>query len=143
MLKLKETKNIKELEKVLFNKEIYDTITSDNNAFMEIPVTSEYKYIGGFVDNEIIAVMVYHKYKDGNECHVQVLPEFREEYAKEFGEQVLKFKGHSPLYAEIPLLYKNVLDYALKNKFAVIEIKNDGYVKGGVEYPTFVLKYEE
>lgn len=142
---LKETTNIGDIKAVLCHPAIYDTITDDNNPDIqgfEPPITDDYLYVGGYEKGEIIALMVYHKYLDGNECHVQVLPEHRKEHAKQFGEQALLFRGTLPLYAEIPSLYKNVLDFALKNNFKVIETKDDGYIKNGIKHRINVLKYE-
>ena len=106
--------NIDDIKRVLCNPSIYDTIADDSCPKIEDfepPIDDKYLYVGGYVDNAIIGVMVYHKYLDGNECHVQVLPEHRKEHAKEFGEQSLKFCGTQPLYAEIPDLYKNGVKY--------------------------------
>ena len=141
---VKETTNIDDIKAVLCNPAIYDTISDDNDPALEDfepPLTDEYLYVGGYVKGEIIAVMVYHKYLDGNECHVQVLPEFRKKYAIEFGEQSLRFSGTRPLYAEIPDLYQNVLSFAKMNNFEVISVKDDGYIKSGINYPINVLRY--
>ena len=143
---VRPTKDRKEIESVLCRSEIYDTITDDESPNIEDfnpPINDDYLYIGGYVNSKIIGLMVYHKYLDGNKCHVQVLPEFRKEYARKFGEQVLEFRGHSPLYAEIPDLYKNVLDFALLNKFKVIGIKQNDYIKQGKTYNTNILRYED
>lgn len=141
---VKETTNIDDIKAVLCNHEIYVTISDDNDPAIEDfepPLTDEYLYVGGYVKGEIIAIMVYHKYLDGLECHVQVLPEFRRKYAIEFGEQSLRFRGTRPLYAEIPDLYQNVLSFAKMNNFEVISIKDDGYIKNGINYPINVLRY--
>ena len=108
----------------------------------EVPTDDEHLYIGGYVNGEIVALMVYHKYLDGNECHIQVLPDHRKEYAKRFAEQSLLLRGTLPLYAEIPDLYKNVLDFALMNNFKVIEVKEDAYIKNGEKYNVNVLRYK-
>ena len=129
---------------MLCNAVIYDTITGDDCPLVEDfepPVNDDYLYIGGYVEDKIIALMVYHKYLDGNKCHVQVLPEYRKEHAKTFGEQVLLFKGTLPLYAEIPGLYKNVLNFALMNGFNVIDVKENDYIKNGETYNVNVLEY--
>lgn len=142
---LKKTTNIDDIKAVLCNPAIYDTITDDNSPLVEDfkpPVTDEYLYIGGYLDGQIIALMVYHKYLDGNKCHVQVLPGYRKEYAINFGEQSLLFKGTLPLYAEIPDLYKNVLDFALLNNFKVNGIKENDYVKNGKTYNVNVLEFQ-
>ena len=139
------TDNVSDIKAVLCNPAIYDTIADDNSPNIEDfepPINDKYLYVGGYVDNEIIALMVYHKYLDGNECHVQVLPEHRKDHAKEFGEQSLKHRGTQPLYAEIPDLYKNVLDFALLNDFKVIRRIDNGFIKNGVKYAVNVLRYK-
>ena len=142
---VKETTNIDDIKAILCNAAIYDTIGSDNAPLIEDfepPLNNHYLYVGGYVKGEIISLMVYHKYLDGLECHVQVLPEHRKEHAINFGEQSLLFRGNSPLYAEIPSLYKNVLDYALMNNFEVIDVRESDYIKRGKTYNVNVLKYK-
>jgi len=139
---VRETTNEQDIRTVLCNKEIYDTITDDYSLEADkfiVPLDG-YKYVGGYVNNEIVAVMVYHAYRDGNKCHVQVLPQFRQSHAAQFGEQSLTFKGTQPLYAEIPDLYSNVLDFAHKFGFKIIETVEQGYVKRGVSYNMNILR---
>jgi hypothetical protein len=141
---LKKTTDIDDIKAILCNPAIYDTITGDTCPLIDDfkpPINNEYLYVGGYVKGEIAALMVYHKYLDGNECHVQVLPKYRKEYAINFGEQSLLFRGTLPLYAEIPDLYKNVLTFALLNNFKVIDIKKDDYIKNGKTYNVNVLRY--
>ena len=143
---IKETTDIDDIKAVLCNSVIYDTITDDKCPLVEDfepPINDEYLYVGGYIKGEIAALMVYHKYLDGNECHVQVLPEYRKEHAINFGEQSLLFRGTLPLYAEIPCLYKNVLAFALKNNFKVIDIKKNDYIKHGVTYHVNVLEFQD
>ena len=142
---IKGTANLDDIKSILCNPAIYDTISDDNDPAIESfepPITDEYLYIGGYVKGEIVALMVYHKYLDGNECHVQVLPRFRKEHAINFGQQSLEFRGTVPLYAEIPDLYKNVLDFALLNNFKVIDIKENDYIKNGKTYNVNVLEFQ-
>ena len=141
---LKETTDLTEIKTILCDPAIYDTITDDNcpkaNEF--IPPMEGHLYIGGYIGSKIIALMVYHEYLDGSKCHVQVLPEFRKEYAKQFGEQSLIFNGTRPLYAEIPELYNNVLEFAKINGFKVIDTKLNDYTKRGITYNTKVLLWD-
>ncbi len=142
---LKVTTDIEEIRSILCHPEIYDVISEDGSETAEEyipPFDDGNYYIGGYVDNKIMAVMNYHNYLDGNECHVQVLPEFRKEYAKKFGEQSLEFRGTRPLYAEIPTLYKNVLDFALINNFKIIGTIENDYTKNGKTYDIKVLRFE-
>lgn len=143
---LKQTIDIDEIKRILCDPVIYDTITDDNSPLIdefEPPLTEEFKYIGGYIEGQIIALMVYHKYLDGNKCHVQVLPKFRKDYAIKFGEQSLVFRGTQRLYAEIPDLYKNVLTFALLNKFKVIGVKGNDYIKHGKTYNVNVLEFQD
>jgi hypothetical protein len=143
---VKETTSIDDIKAILCNPVIYDTITDDNSPLaknFEPPVNDDYLYIGGYVNGQIIALMVYHKYLDGNKCHLQVLPEHRKEYAINFGEQSLLFKGTLPLYAEIPDLYKNVLAFALSNSFKVKSVKENDYIKNGKTYNVNVLEFQD
>jgi len=99
-----------------------------------------YQYVGGYLRGEIIALMVYHCYKDGSICHVQVLPEHRQKHAQKFGEQSLLFRGTQPLYAEIPSNYQNVLDFAYSFGFKVIDMVDDGCIKNGIKYNVNILR---
>lgn len=141
----KQTTNIEDIKAVLCDPAIYDTITDDNSPLVddfEPPISDDYTYIAGYLDDKIIGVVVYHSYLDGNKVHVQVLPEYRKEYARKFVEQSLLFKGTLPLYAEIPDLYKNVLDFAILNHGKVIDIKENDYIKNGKAYNVNVLRYK-
>jgi hypothetical protein len=142
---VKETTNQEQIRTILCNLLIYDTIASDDcpgvNDF-DIPFDG-HRYVGGFVNGEIIALMVYHTYKDGNKCHVQVLPEHRKEYAQKFGEQSLMFRGTQPLYAEIASLYQNVLDFALTFGFEVLDKTIADYKKNGQLYDTYILRFND
>jgi hypothetical protein len=142
---VKETTNQEQIRTILCNTLIYDTIASDDcpgvNDF-DIPFDG-HRYVGGFVNGEIIALMVYHTYKDGNKCHVQVLPEHRKKYAQKFGEQSLMFRGTQPLYAEIASLYQNVLDFALTFGFEVLDKNIADYKKNGQLYDTYILRFND
>jgi hypothetical protein len=142
---VKETTSEHEIRTILCNPFVYDTIASDEcPAINEFTIPFDgYRYVGGFVKGEIIALMVYHTYKDGNKCHVQVLPEHRKEYAQKFGEQSLMFRGTQPLYAEIASLYQNVLDFALTFGFKVLDKNIADYKKNGQLYDTYILRFND
>ena len=142
---LKKIADVSEIKAVLCNEVIYDTITGDtcpSSLDFEPPVNDDYLYIGGYVKGEIIALMVYHKYKDGTLfCHVQVLPDFRKSHALEFGRRSLKFKGECELYAVIPNIYRNVLRFADAFGFVVVGKIEEAGVKNGKSFDEYVLKY--
>tara|TARA_B110000902_G_scaffold249753_1_gene308243 strand:- start:1321 stop:1809 length:489 start_codon:yes stop_codon:yes gene_type:complete len=143
---IKQTNNIDDIKQVLCHVDIYDTISDDNSPESkdyEPPVGEDYRYYAGYVNSVIIGLMIYHPYLDGEECHVQVLPKHREEYAKQFGEQSLSLRDRTrPLYAEIPEFYKNVLDFAKINGFKVIDTQLNNFTKHGKTYNTKVLLWD-
>ena len=64
---VKKTTDLTDIKAILCDPFIYDTITDDNSPLaedFEPPVNDDYLYIGGYVDGQIIALMVYHKYLD-------------------------------------------------------------------------------
>ncbi len=142
---IKETTNIDDIKAVLCNPAIYDCITTDGcppaDGF-EPPIDDSYLYVGGYVGGEIVAIMVYHDFRDGTELHIQVLPEHRIKYALEFGERALLFRGNKPLYAVISDLYTNVLEYAKSFGFEVIESNESDETKNGKSFIDNVLKYK-
>jgi hypothetical protein len=140
---IKETNNREDIESILKHPIIFDCINDDNSCDIDNftpPISDSYRYVGGYVKGVIIALMVYHDTEHETECHVQVLPEYRKEYALEFGEQSLNFRGTRPLIAEIPDLYRNVLAFAESQGFEVYDRKGD-FVKNGVSYPINYLRY--
>lgn len=142
---VKETVNEQDISSILRHPAIYETTADDTcQAVNEFKIPFEgYRYIGGYVNSEIMALMVYHAYRDGNECHVHVLPEYRKEYALNFGEQSLLYRGTQQLYAEIPSNCKNVLDFAINFDFKVIGIADDKFIKDGVSYDMNILRLED
>lgn len=142
---LKETTDIDEIKSILCNSVIYDCISDDDSPLcsdFEPPINEKYLYVGGYCKGEIIALMVYHKEDGKNFCHVQVLPEHRENHALEFGERSLMFRGNDDLYAVIPNIYKNVLKFADLFGFVIIDtVKNSG-IKNGKTFDDYVLKYK-
>ena len=143
---VKQIDDVEDIKKVLCVGSIYECITDDTcppaDEF-EPPTDQCYTYVAGYVNGEIIGIMVYHKYLDGNECHIQVLPDYRKQHAREFAEQALLFRGTLPLYAEIPDLYKNVINFAIAHDFEVIDTKENNYIKNGKTYNTNVLRYRD
>ena len=138
----KQTFDIDEIKEVLCNPAIYDVINDDLS-----PPSSEFepplegcRYIGGYVGGKIIALFVYHDYRDGEWCHIQVLPEYRKEYAQLFGSLSVKYNRAIPQYAEIPTLYQNVINFAIRQGYEIIETISGGLLKNGQQYDIEILK---
>ena len=141
---VKWTNNTDDIRSILCHPDIYRCIAGDNcpspDEFV-IPL-SGVKYHGCYLNNEIIGVMVYHV--DGGKlwCHFQVLPEFRKDYALEFGKITLseQLKRVDSIFAEIPICYQNVLRFAYISGFNEVGISDDPYVKDGKEYEVKILR---
>lgn len=69
------------------------------------------------------------------ECHVQVLPEYRKDYAEDFGRAVIDWTWANTdaqkLVAQIAFLYPNVKDFALKMGFVVEGFNRSSHRKHG------------
>ncbi len=143
---IKETIDPDEIKRVLCHPEIYPCITSDDECpdleDFEPPMDAE--YIGGYVGCDIIGIMVYHTYKDGFECHIQVLPEYRKEYAREFAQMALEIgkAKNASIYAEIPDCYPNVLKFAKSFGFNETGSIEDGYTRNGMTCDVTTLRLE-
>lgn len=132
-----------EAKAVLCHPEIYDLISGDDSpSAEEFEPPGDCEYIGGFVNGELMAVMVYHEFRDGVKLHIQVLPGYRESYAIEFGESGLSMgiDKDVPIYADIPDMYSNVLRYAKSFGFEVIETINDAFKKNGILRTSYLLR---
>ncbi len=139
-----ETKNIEEIKSILCHPEIYKVIGDDNSMSsdqFEPPLTQA--YVAGYVEGDIIGIMIYHRFQGKLKCHIQVLPEYRKQYAQEFARMVLSFgeAKNAIIYAEIPECYQNVLKFA--KSFGFLETGNvieKDCLKDGVYYDVIELR---
>jgi hypothetical protein len=106
------------------------------------PPLKDCEYLVGIVDGNPMALMVYHNVDDKVKVHVQVLPEYRKEYAHEFGRRAMTFGKlkAGELYAEIPVCYPNVLQFAYNHGFEDIGVKEMAYTKRGMNYNVIELR---
>jgi len=109
---------------------IWESISGDLADSIEefAPKSSNYLYIMGYDKLEPIGLFIIHK-TDLNlfQCHVQVMPEHREEYAVEFGTGAVDWVWENTevdkLIALIPEIYPNVKAFAKVQGF-----KQEGYI---------------
>ncbi len=134
-MKMQVINDIDEIAKILKDPRIYEVISDDDDPpadQFEIPLTG-YEYVAGYVEDEIIGVMVYHQETGRLECHIQVLPEYRPQYARDFAAQALAYgkANGQPIFAEIPACYPNVIRFAESFGFQIIANQPDAYTKHG------------
>jgi len=114
---VKVATNEAEIKDILFHKDIYKHICGNkivNKGEFNLPETA--LYIGGFVDNEMVAVACYHQFKDGLKYHPNVLKKHRRQYAREFVDKTLSMIK-CKLYIEIPNSRKDLYNLAKKVGF--------------------------
>lgn len=97
------------------------------------------RYIAGKVGDEIIGIMVYHQTDEGCKCHIQVLPDYRMDYAEEFARIALTF-GEAELYCEIPECFPNVVSFAQKFGFEQTQIIENGHALHGETYDVIQMR---
>lgn len=143
---VRETACRGEIEKILLDPVIYDCISDDNCPSIEefkAPIGKGYTYIGGYSNNQIFGVMIYHNKNGKTYCHIQVLPEYRAEFAQEFAKKALdeQLQYGDEVWAEIPTCYDNVLRFALSFGFRQVDKQKDAYLKNGEKSDIIVLRY--
>lgn len=144
-MNIKEIKDIAEIKKVLCHPEIFECINDDtclSQDDLEIPINDNMEYVAGFVDSDIIGLMIYHKQEEGTELHIQVLPKYRKEHAREFARMALEIgKAKNVLiYSEIPACYPNVISFAKEFGFTESGSIKNNYIKNGVEHDVVIMR---
>ena len=142
-MKLIEIKSDEEIKAILCHPEIYPRISDDRSPPpIDFDPPDSAKYIAGYVDGDIIGLMVYHKTDLGLKCHFQVLPEYRQKYSREFARMALDFgeAKNASIYAEVADCYPDVIRFAKDMGF-----KREGYaenvsIKNGVSYRKVLLR---
>jgi RimJ/RimL family protein N-acetyltransferase len=97
------------------------------------PVVDDYIYLIGYDKLNIIGLFIIHESEYGYQCHVQVVPERRKQYADEFGKKVINWTWSNTdinkLIALIPSKFKNVISFAEKQGFKIAgTIKDDCFM---------------
>ena len=141
---VKETKNAEEIKKVLCHPAIWGRIGGDVMSEDDFNPPMDCQYVAGYVDDVIIAVMIYNEIEERLKCHIQVLPEYRKEYAREFARMALKFgeAKNASIYAEIPDCYPEVISFAEEFDFKIIGREKNGSIRNGVPHDKIILRRE-
>lgn len=130
---VRPTARLDDIKAVLSHPVIWDAITCDGVPPPELFDWSKYDNwlsIGGYVDDQPIAIMMFHGFMDGDKTHIHVLPEYRKRYAREFGEKALEF-AQPPIYADIPEIYENVRRFTESFGFKCIGLFPSNKTKNG------------
>ena len=140
---VKQTLDIAEIKKILCHPEIFKRISDDYSIpINEFEPPLECEYIAGYVNSNIIGLMIYNKVNERVKCHFQVLPEFRFKYSRQFVRMALdigKAKNAS-IYAEIPNCYPEVVNFAKKSGFKIVGKIVNSCKKSGLFYDDIILR---
>lgn len=105
---VKEIDDLEEVEKILFNPEIYERIRASDED--KLPIQGA-RYIAGYDNGEIFAIMLYIK-RQVTTCHIQVLQTHRAAHAVKFAKKALELREDNILYTNIPDKYPDVIRFA-------------------------------
>ena len=123
---VKEIFDLKEVEKIMFDPEIYDRIKISEDK-PKLP-TENVRYIGGFLQGELIGVIVYYRRKRYTTCHIQVLKAHRAALAVKFGRMALKLSETNVLFTNIPKRFPDVIRFVKFFKFKQVAIDGDSLI---------------
>ena len=123
-MKIERTRDMRLVRKILTSPAIWKTI-GGNPTVKCVPSNRDgFIYLTSFIEGEPIGVLIVHP-KGLHEyiVHMNLLPEYRKTYSKEFGKAaynwILTNLDVKKLIAEIPFEYPNVKDYALSLGFTI------------------------
>lgn len=125
---------------ILTHPDIYDRISEDGAPSAESyqPNMDSATFLVGVVDAMPIGVFIVHQINGVTwECHLQVLPEHRKNHASEFLTRCIDLvsnAGVKKIVAQIPYLYPNVKDFALRHGFHIEGVNRKSYLKHGQLY---------
>jgi len=103
---------------VLKEPQVWQEVCGQYNECIEDfePDLRNYIYLVGHVNMDIVGLFIIHGSEYGYQCHVQVLPEYRKDYAMEFGKKVIDWTWNNTdinkLIALIPQKFPNVIGFA-------------------------------
>lgn len=143
-MRVNETQDLDKIHAVLRHSAIYPVISDDScpdDPEKFIAPLEGVRYVLGEDDGEPFAVFIIHPHKEGEKIHIQVLPEHRDQ-AKEFAAMGLRHTT-GKLYADIPLLYPNVIRFAEDFGFRSVDYDDLEYTKNGVRYMSALMEREK
>lgn len=136
---VQETKNMREIESVILDDEIYNRINCDGFD-RELPTDA--KYIGCYVAGKIVGVGMYHYVNNLNICHMHILKDYRKSIGLEFGREALKHSPERMVYTNIPEVFPRIMKYVEKLGFKYVDKAKGAIKKNGVEMDVYVYELD-
>ena len=111
-----------EAKEVLFNPEILERCSGGPVEDIKL---QKGLYIGGFVKNKMIGIVIYYDRKEFNSIHINVLKDYRARYGVIFGRKALKYNNGKPLLTNIPAKFKDVIRFVEFFNFRLVGRNNE------------------
>lgn len=138
MIKTVKNPPEKDVLAVILDDEIYDRHTDDTDPpkhKLGAANLSGWVTLCGYVEGNIASLFLV---KDG-QLHFYCLKPYRR-HARTLLNQALK-THRKPVFCEIPVLYLETINFALKAGFRRLQRKRDAWVKNGQIYDVEVLRW--
>ncbi len=123
---------------ILTHPEIYPNISDDLSPPVEdfsLDMLNGHEYLVGFVDKPIGYVGLHPANGITLIAHIQILPEYRKEYALEFGKGAAQWIWDNTQFmkiqASIPTLYPNVISFIERLGFNKEGVSEKSYLRHG------------
>ena len=135
-----------ELEKILYEPEMFDRISEDTAPPLEDTkkIARQFynrayhgQWVGGYINGEIAAL---YWTEDSGEFHFMVAEPYRKR-AKELADAFFA-KHTDKVWARIPALYQDVLNFGKRYGFKETKLEKNAYLKNGVLHDVHWLEYE-
>ena len=140
----KKTKCKKDILKILNDSDIYDRMASDDIKGKKPKVCFKLKkYIGCYVNGEIVGLCIYRKFDKGNVVHFYVLPNFRKEHATNFAKQCLILKPKGEVFAITPKCFREVIKFAVSVGFERVGIHEEEFTKNNINYKQVITRFNQ
>lgn len=149
MIEIKETTNQEEIKQVLYHPEILPNISEDNisvDSSEDINLSGNLKFFASYYENKLSGLFLLETNNEVADVHITMLPEYRKEIAYETGcafiNKCFNELGIKKLTAIIPSKYTNVLKFAQKVGFKIVNKTKDTYISNGTYYDDYYLELE-
>lgn len=135
---VERTKDIGLVKSIITQPKIWESIKGSYTGTIEdiSPPVDDYIYIVGTEDGDAVGLFIVHPTTfDIWQCHVQVMPKYRDSHAVDFGKRVLNWVWSNTdinkLMALIPVIYPNVKEFSELQGFCQEGLLTNSYEKGG------------
>lgn len=147
MIEIKETTDQEEIKKVLYHPDILPNISEDSikiDTSKPIDIIDGIRFFATYYENKLSGMFLLDVQEDVADIHITMLPEFRKDIAYNTGcvfiNKCFNELGIKKLTAVIPSKYNNVLKFAQKIGFKIVNKTKNTYMSNKVYYDDYYLE---